>query len=496
MLHVRNILLICTLLISGTASAQSISLADVIHETFANSPDIPLSQLGRDFVKVEQQRIEGMLDPSVSGRIGYSDEKVPTVSPFASSKTQFAQLSGNISKPLEDGSTLTGSLNYNRTKLGYPASVPPDFLPSINPVYQNQIDLTYRYPLLRGHGNPAYHEEMAASRQDEEAAIWRVEILKEQLAEQATMAYFRLTADNLTVNLAKGTIERAEKLLKYQKMREQFGLIERSDRLQAEALLATRRMDLSLAEATSRQGETNLNRLMLRAPDAPLDPGLNGGIFLTDAVEKKPLDTLLAEAEKIRPAFRVVEASLAASNARISAARNQHETQIDLIGQIGSRALNERAGSALGQGFTLNDRFVSLSVELSDTITGNATKAAIKRAELSRQQALLERLQLRESVKSQLASAITRLNSSHKTATAATQRARAEKNKFNAEVERYRSGRSDTATVILFEGDLFTAELQAAVRQVLLRLATHQLALARGTLLPALKSESLEVTKP
>jgi len=150
----------------------------------------------------------------------------------------------------------------------------------------------------------------------------------------------------------------------------------------------------------------------------------------------------------------------------------------------------------VSQGFTLNDRFVSLSVELSDTITGNATKAAIKRAELSRQQAQLERLQLRESVKSQLASAITTLNSSYQTATAATQRARAEKNKFNAELERYRSGRSDTATVILFEGDLFTAELQTAVRQVLLRLATHQLALARGTLLPALKPERLEMTKP
>jgi outer membrane protein TolC len=496
MLHIRNVFLICILLIPGTASAQPISLADVIVETFAKNPDIPLSQLSRDFVKVEQQRIEGMLDPNVSGRIGYSDEKAPTVSPFAASKTQFGQLSGNISKPLEDGSTLTGSLNYNSTNLGYPASVLPAFQPNINPVYQNQIDLTYRYPLLRGHGNPAYHEEMSASKQDEEAAIWRVEILKEQLAEQATIAYFRLAADNLTVKLAKGTIQRAEELLKYQKKREQFGLIEQADRLQAEALLATRRMDLSITEATARQGKTNLNRLMLRAPDAPLEPTLNRGVFSTDVVEKKPLDTLLAEAEKIRPAFRVIEANLTASNARISATRNQHETQVDLVGQVGSRALSASAGKAATQGFNLNDRFVSLSVELSDTIMGNATKSAIKKAELSRQQVLLERLQLRESVKSQLASAITTLNSSYKTAAAATQRARAEKNKFNAEVARYKSGRSDTATVILFEGDLFTAELQAAVRQVLLRLATHQLALARGTLLPALKSEKLEMAKP
>ena len=492
MLRIRDIFLICIFLIPGMASAQSISLADVIQETFANNPDIPLSQLGTDFVKADQQRIEGMLDPNVSMRLGYSDEKSPTTSPFAANKTQFGQLSGAVSKPLQNGSTLTGSLNYNRAKLGYPSSVPAAFQSTVNPIYQNQIDLTYRYPLLRGHGNPAYHEQMAASKQDEQASLWRVEMLKEQLAEQATLLYFQLAADNLALKLAKDAVHRAGKLLKYQKMREQFGLIERADRLQTEALLATRRMELSLAESTSEQGRTNLNRLMLRTPDAPLDPDLNRGLFSTTEPEELSLDELLADAEKVRPAFRAVEASLTASNARLTAARNQHETQIDLVGQVGSRALDSSAGKTLGQGFTLNDRFVSLSVELSDTLTGNTTKASIRQAELARQQAMLERLQLREAVKSRLASAITILNNSHKIVVAANRRAKAETNKFEAEISRYRNGRSDTATLIQFEGELRAAELQAAMQQVSLMLATHQLALARGTMLPALKSGKLE----
>ncbi|MDT8375325.1 MAG: TolC family protein [Mariprofundaceae bacterium] len=480
----------------GAVSAQSISLADVIIETFANNPDIPLSRLNRDFAKTEQQRIEGMLDPNLSTRIGYSDEKVTTPNPFAANNTQLGQLSGSIAQPLSDGSTLTGSLNYNRTMLGYPSSVPAAFQSSINPIYQNQIDLTYRYPLLRGHGNPAYHEQMAASRQDEEAALWRVEMLKEQLAEQATAAYFQLAADDLALKLAGDAVHRAEKLLQYQKMREQFGLIERSDRLQTEALLATRRMELTLAEATSMQGRTNLNRLMLRTPDAPLVPDMNKGLFSAEEAEEMSLDELLAEAEKVRPAFRAVEASLAASNARLAAARDQHETQIDLVGQLGSRALDASAGKTLGQGFTLNDRFVSLSVELSDTLTGNTTRASIRQAELGRQQAMLERLQLRESVKSRLANSITTVNSSRKTVAAAIQRARAEKNKFNAEMNRYRNGRSDTATLIQFEGELRAAELQAAIQQVSLILARHQLALARGAMLPALEAGNPGIAKP
>lgn len=226
---------------------------------------------------------------------------------------------------------------------------------------------------------------------------------------------------------------------------------------------------------------------MLRSPDAPLHPALNGGIFSSDKMNEFSLDELLTEAEASRPAFRVIKANLDASSARLAAARNQHETQIDLIGQVGSRALDGSAGKALGQGFTLNDRFISLSVELSDTFTGNATQASIRQAELGRQKALLERIQLRESVKSELANALTMRSSTQKTVVSANQRAKAEKNKFNAELKRYREGRSDTATIIQFEGELSIAELQAAMQKVTLRLAEHQLALARGTLLPSVQ---------
>jgi len=492
MFWIRKAAILYALMLPGLASAQattiqSISLAEVIHETISKSPDIPLNQLNTDFAKTEQQRINGMLDPNLSMRIGYSDEKEPTTSPFAANQTQSGQFSGSISKPFQDGSSLMGSLNYNRTKFGYPSTVPASFKSTLNPIYQNQIDLTYRYPLLRGHGKPAYHEQMAASKQDERAAIWRVETLKEQLAGQATSLYFQLTADNLALELAKEAVQRSEKLLRYQKMREQFGLIERADRLQAEALLATRRMDLNIAEATATQGKTNLNRLMLRSPDSPLKPSLKGGAFSSDNRYTLSLDDLLTEAEKNRPVFRVLEATLDAGNARLTAARNQHETQIDLIGQVGSRALDGKAGTAFGQGFTLNDRFVSLSIELSDTITGNATQASIRQAELNRQKSMLERIQMQESVKSELASALTLLKSTQRTVLSASQRAKAESNKFSAEMKRYREGRSDTATIIQFEGELRAAELQAAIQEVSLILAIHQLELARGTLLPAIK---------
>ena len=117
MLWIQNLFLISLLLMPGIVSAQPISLAEVIRETIFKSPDIPLSQLNTDLVKTEQQRIEGILDPNYTMRVSHSDETIPTANPFAADQTQFSQLTGAITLPFQDGSTLTGSVDYSRNCL-------------------------------------------------------------------------------------------------------------------------------------------------------------------------------------------------------------------------------------------------------------------------------------------------------------------------------------------------------------------------------------------
>jgi len=486
------LVLICTLTFPATVSAEPISLAETIRETLANHPDLSIGEIGISMAAAEQERVNGALDPRVSASIGYSDEKAPTTNPFAAKQTQSANFFGMIAQPLSDGSTLTGSLNYNRTKLNYPATVPPTFQSTINPIYSHQIDLTYRYPLLRGHGNPAYHELLKAAEKDEESARWNVEMLKEALSAQAVNLYFQLAMEELGLAISSDAIARSERLLRYQKYREQFGLIEKADRLQAEALLATRRMEKRNAEASVRMARTTLNRLMMKNADSELSPVSDEAIIPAIELQNLKIPLLVEEAVSKRPVFKSLESRLKAAESRLSVARDQHDTQIDLIGQVGSRALEPTAGKALGKGFNLTDRFVSVGVELSDTLTGNATNAAIRQAELARQQVQLEKIQARESVESELSNALSLLLSGSNTLIAAKTRADAEKRKFDAEMKRYREGRSNTATIIQFEGDLSVAEMQVAIQQTSMQLATHQLMLAEGTLFEHLFGQSLE----
>jgi len=285
--------------------------------------------------------------------------------------------------------------------------------------------------------------------------------------------------DEANRKLAKDAEQRADKLLKYQRKREQFGLIEKADRLQAEALLATRKLDLANAEARLIADTTALNRLMLRNTGIPIvtRDKQRLDILLPD------LDDAMDDIDKRRPELLALDSRLKAAQARLEEVKDTDSTQLDLVGQIGSRSLAGTPGTAVRQGFSLADRFASIGVEISDTVVGNAAKAAIRKAALEREQVLAERSQTIELIKDDLANILVLIRTGRKTWSAAKARVNAEQKKYQAELARYREGRSDTATVIQFEGDLRSAEIESALRRIALLRNQRQLAWVRGSLL-------------
>ncbi|MBL4760724.1 MAG: TolC family protein [Mariprofundaceae bacterium] len=467
-------------LLPSFAMAQTISLSDVLHIVLNSHPDLALARIQERSLHIEQQNIEGMLDPKFSLAASLFDETKPTTSPFAPSGNSGRLISGNITKLLGDGSTLTGSFNYSRSKVSYPASVPTFFQATINPTYQQQIDLIYRYPLLRGRGNPTYNEQLNSNQYNKEAAHWRVAIQQEQLAAQAISLYYQIASNVIAKKLAHDTVFRANKLLAYQKKRQTFGLIEETDQRQTEALLTSRKMDYANAKATLNNSITALNRLMLRDADQPIQTDIHSVLrnFKTAS-----MPTWLGQAQQQRPIFHMLDAQQASNDATLALRHDQHDTQVDLIAQVGTRSLSGSAGYTLGQGFTLNDRFISIGVELNDTLGGNSTKSAILKTELERERIHLQRLQSIENIKTELSTALTAYQNGKMMKDASQQHEQAEKIKFTTELERYRDGRSDTATLIQFEGDLRNAELQAALQDIQIELAKQQIELATGNTL-------------
>lgn len=470
-------ILLCLTLMPATLQAQSISFSDVLAAVYAKHPDLKQSNLQLQMRKTERDGVEGALETRYGGSAGLSDEKKPVTNIFSSNGTSVAFFSGQVSQPFADGGVLTATLNYNRAELSYPSNVPANFQSTPNPVFKHQIDLIYRYPLAKGAGNPSYQFQKEASMQDMEAAKWQVRMLKEQLANQAIGAYFQLKLDNLSLRLAKDALQRAHELLAYQKQRESFGLIEKADRLQTEALVAARQSQLSQAKAARNMAQTNLNRLMYQDANIRLEPQADAIVLKGGSNED-----MLKRVAYNRPVFKMLDAQYAAVESRLGLAKDSDAYQLDVVGQIGSRALDGSGGAALGQGLTLDDRFVAVRVEFSDSWQHTSGAAAIQRQMLALENINVERHKMMENFATDIAIISETQRSGEVTLQALQQQVIAERKKFAAESKRYQEGRGSTAIAIQFEGDLRAAELRSVIQKVGLEQAAFRLALTLGEL--------------
>ncbi len=468
-----------SLLLTGiSAQAESVGLSSVIRTVLAHHPDIPLARLKTEQTRTDQQRIEGQLDPQVKLSVLVNDNEDPSNSVFNPIQSnKFQQIKGDITKPLANGATLTLGIDYNRRLLSFSNNA--SAFARFDPFYHNQIDLTYRQPLLRGAGRPAYHQELAAALADAHAARWQEKVTARTLSRKAIQFYFDIAVDEANRHLAADAKERAIKLLNFQRIRERFGLIEKADRLQAAALLATRKTDLANADGRLMQDTTALNRLMLRDISIPIHTRDTQHLDMP----LPNLDDAMDGIEQQRPELLALDARLKAARARLQEVKDTDSTQVDLVAQIGSRSLTGTPDKAVRQGFSLANRFASIGIEISDTVVNHAALAAIRKAVLEREKVLAERRQTIELIKDDLANILVLIRTGRTTWTAAKASVHAEQRKYTAELHRYREGRSDTATVIQFEGDLRSAEIGAALRRIALLRNQRQLAWVRGTLL-------------
>ena len=467
--------------IQPAMAANTMSLKQVIESTLSSHPDLQLSRIDSAIAQTETRRIQGMLDPTVSASIKASEEKIPVSSDFQASETRIGQLAGAIAKPLDNGGTLSANFAYNRTSQAFNSPLAAQ-LSRFNPAYRNQINLSYRHPLLKGADKPDYHYSRLAAEAGIKSADIQQRIIAQQLTLRAVNAYYQLASDDINIGIAGQAVERAKKLLTYQRSRERFGLIEKADRLQAEALLAARNTDLQRAHSRRLTSLNILNRLMLR----PANSELTVMQEQTDEVTAPSMQQAYALAESNRPELAALQAQLESAEAQLNISRDADNVQLDVIAEVGTRSLDSNAVTAAARGFTTQDHYAAVSIELSDVLMRNSANAAIRKAELQRQRVLAERVSTLEQIKDDLSAAITAIRAGKPILTVARKQAAAEKRKFNAEMRRYREGRSDTATLVQFEGELRNAELNADLQALTLQLAARQLSWAQATLLDEL----------
>ena len=298
------------------------------------SPALRVSDYEAAIADAELERAESALDPVFGLRLGVSDDRSPVLSGFQPSESRTAVITGTLNQALGSGGDLGVTVDYSRTRQQFDTPFAAQ-LALLNPAYRGGVAVNYRHPLFRGAGRIDYRETLAIAATGIETARLQHHVLLRALMLQTLEFYFRLLADEIGIGLADGSLDRARRLVEHQRFRERFGLIDAAERMQSEALLAARALELQRAQAQARASRVALNRLMLRDVDAPLQPvappAQPGAPTLEDAV---------SQAVAVRPELQLLQRELEIAEAHIRMVRETTRPQLDLIVEAGVFALD------------------------------------------------------------------------------------------------------------------------------------------------------------
>ena len=376
---------------------------------------------------------------------------------------------GALTRMLESGDTISLDASYNRTDNDVV------FVPSLpNPSNDTGINLSYRRPLQKGAGNIEYHASESAARAQISSSQASEFELKDLLAQQVASLYFGLATTEENLANTQGGIERLRRLLEYVKGNKKLGVSEEADILQSQARLDRKLAELTALETARNQQLFNLNRLMNIPASTQYTSRLDYKTY-----RHLPENTLVADVFGYNPALNKAYANKKIAESNIELQRNNKKDVVDVIVSVGARA---KSGPTQETDIDETDLAGLMGLEYRAALDKSGLQAALQQALLSRDIADNQIRQLDIDLNNEIDRLRGLIEDQKKSIASNHRLQQAEKRKFDEAVSRFRTGRTTTADLIIFEEDLSIAELALANSKVNLVSSINELARLSGTI--------------
>lgn len=442
-------------------SAGSLSLDRYLEQVRIDNKDVRSSLLASEGAAMYLEKGTLLLAPTAFGDISYLDDKKPPLTTLTGDRTAKSTYTLGVRKLTTFG--LEGQVSYSliHTQLFNVPTFNIAGVGSISPpsnYYEGRTEIVLTQSVWRngfGRGTRANQElleaQASATRHTENFSI------KSQLA-VAESAYWRLALARETLNVSRESIERAMKIRDWAARRERFALGDKADRLQAEAALSLRKLDLQAAEDESRQAALAFNAA--RQIDSDEVP---------ERLQTPTLKKLLALKAPDRAEFRedVLAAKdvTRAAQANVELALQQLSPDIQLYGLGALNSRDNGATTAVSDSFKTDRptwlvglRF-SAPLDLPQILQSRKGHALQREAaELDFERKVFEQENAWKDLNRTLSETQRRLQLSQEIEGA-------QREKLMYEKKRHEKGRTTTYQVLLFEQDFASAQLTRIARE-------------------------------
>jgi outer membrane protein TolC len=434
---------------SPSAFSQSLPLRDYLNQVQVDNDNYVASSRRTKALELRGDEWKLFARPNlIAGAEDYKDKRLTNNPQFQGSQTNMKTYYLGLHQTTNFGLDATLTYKYIQTNIIGAGS---NFIPQPNFVVATPI-LELNQSLWKNFAG----RQTEAKREGQAAAV-RAERLSEEfnlikMTSDAEVVYWRLVLARKLVVASKGNLERAERISSWFTKRSRMELTDRSDSLQGQAVLASRKIEMQAALDEERAAARAFN-LMRGSTEEVVTEKLDE-LKYDQIVKLEPPDVT-----STRKDLQAAQQSAIADRAKAKEAEENAKPDVSAYANL---SLNGRAPSgstSMDQSFSNKYPMTVIGVRLnvplslgiaSDTRQGYRLQAETsevivqrKTYELSRN--LLELTRLFEAAKKRLALAV-ELES-------------AQQSKVNFERDRRGRGRSTTYQVIQFEQDYAAAQV-------------------------------------
>jgi outer membrane protein TolC len=458
--------------------ALPLTRQDAVYLALLNSRDIRIERLVPEIVRTDIQKERGVFDPAFYSAGAVNHTEVPAGNILAGSNA-----------PTVEAVTWSSGL---RAKLISGAVASLDFVNSwtdgnskfltLNPQFSSSLFLTLTQPLLKDFGPSINRARLKLA--DNNAAISRYQLQTKVASVLADVenTYWELVLGLKENDIRRRSLELTQRLAERTREMIQEGFLPESAKLQADAAVALRESDLTLAANTLRDTLSRLQDIL------NLDPKLDVQIIPLDqpTLEDPKVDSARAVQDALARRPELPQAKLDLKNRGLSLdiAKNQVLPQLNLFfsyglaglagdarnfsnpaiqtlfaqQQIPPSSLTGSYGTTLGNLFSGSFPSWSVGLNLSVPIGNVAAQSQLRRATLEQQKAALIVKDVEQKIVFEVERSARQIQTLKK-AIASAQAARAQSSRhLEATNEQFDLGLASMSSVLDAERELALAE--------------------------------------
>ncbi len=318
-----------------------LSLDEATARALERNLDIAVERLNPQLQEYNLARLRGTYRPTVTSVVGHRAVVQPPTN----------QLNGGIIVQ-NDNSTYNAGIaqalpwgggdftfQFNNHK-----AVTNNTFANFNPSYTANFASTFTQPLLRGFRIDGVRQQLQVTAINRDISEIQVRSTLATTVADVRNAYWELLFALQALDVARGSLDLAEKLVEDNRARVEVGTMAPLDVVQSEAEAATRRQTVAQAEATLGTAQLSLKRLIVSGTDDPL---WRSTITPIDRPEFRPepldVEGAVQRAFATRTDLEQARRTIDSNDVTIKFLSNQTMPAVDLVANWGAQGLGGTA---------------------------------------------------------------------------------------------------------------------------------------------------------